>query len=450
MRRQALLRERVHRAVAGRGRVGPVAAATVLVAAIAGPATQAAALPREHRGDPCFRSRELATGPAAGGLYSTVAPFEHFSVRRTQLFPATCSLRELAGRGPVRIRARASGADFRTPYIAATRERDQLYVYGYGANAATEGGYVAGVDPVTLRQRWRTRIRDTRPPGQWSYPGVMLVHGNGYLYAIYGNVLVKLDPRTGRTLRRRDLPEDPAQTGAAYNGMVVLPDGRIAAKRIERGPCPGSGTPVTDAAAGAIAGLACAVANGLPTDIVVVEPRRLRVLSSVRPPEPVTGRITVGRLGRSVYVYAAGRDNLFRFRYASGRLRLDRGWGPVTYRTGAQRPGTGPGLLGDYVVVQTNFLPSTAPLTVTAVSARDSRRVFRIRPFAGGGSGSSFIVSKAALDAANGMVITHDTSAGQMAGVRFDPRRGFSIRWRRALTSLSFSALVGPRRTARS
>jgi hypothetical protein len=377
----------------------------------------------------CARDRDLVTGTSHGPYYSTLAPFEHFSSARTQVFPHTCGVRGT-------IRARRAPGDYRTPYIAATRERDQLYVYGYRPDTARQGAYVASLDPRTLRERWRTRILDGTPPNGWSYPGVMAVHGNGYLYAVYGNVLVKLDPASGATLARRDLPEDPTLTGAAYNGFVVLPDGNIVTKKIERGPCPS--VPFSEpATGGAFAGLICAAANALPSRIVVVEPRRLRVLSSVTPPEPVTGRVTYGQ----GHLYAAGRDSLFRFAYRRGRLTLDRGWGPVAYRTGNQRPGTGPGLLGDFLVVQTNFLPATEPLTVTAVSIRDSRRVFHIQPFAN--APASWVVSKPALDAANRTVVSHDTSARQMAALRLDPRTGFHVRWRRHLGSLAFSALVG-------
>jgi hypothetical protein len=398
-------------------------------------------------GDPCPRSRDLDVGRTSGPYYATVAPFEHHGSSRSQVFPATCATSELPGRGPVRIRARRAPADFSTPYTAATRDRDQLYVYGYGADAATQGAYVANVDPVSLRVRWRTRVPDASPAGQWSYPGVLAVHGNGFVYAVYGNVLVKLDPGSGAVLARRRLPEDPQGTGAAYNGLIVLPDGRIVTKGIERGPCQsGAPAPGVPASAGAFAGLTCAVRNALPSHLVVVDPVHLKVLSTVTPPEPVTGRVTFGALDGRGYVYAAGRDNLFRFRYAHGALALDRGWGPVRYRTGGELPGTGPGLLGGFLVVQTNFLPSTEPLTVTAVSVRDARRVFRSRPFAAVAARGSWILSKPALDAANGTVVTHDSSAGQMAALHLDPRRGFTVRWRRALTSLDFSALVGPAR----
>lgn len=387
----------------------------------------------------CPAADRLKPGPTPGAYYATVAPFEHFSSARTAVFPSTCALR----RGQ-RVTARQAPGDYRTPYIAATRGRRQLYVYGYRPDAAGHGAYVALVDTATLRERWRTRILDQSPPAGWSYPGVLAVHGNGYLYAVYGNVMVKLDPATGSTLARRKLPEDPGGTGAAYNGLIVLPDGRIATKKIERGPCPAALQPPAEpATSGALAGLSCAAANALPSRIVVLDPRRLRVRSNTVPPEPITGRITAGTHAGRTYVYAAGRDRLMRFRYRRGSLSLDRGWGPVTYRTGAERPGTGPGLLGPWVVVQTNFLPASAPMTVTAVSVRDSRRVFRIRPFADAGT-NSWIVSKAALDAANRTIVTHDTAAGRMAALRLGGPHGIAVRWRRRVGSLAFAALVGP------
>ena len=167
------------------------------------------------------------------------------------------------------------------------------------------------------------------PPGQWSYPGVLAAHGNGFLYAIYGNVLVKLDAATGQTVARRILPENPNGTGAAYNGLIVLPDGRIVAKGIERGPCKLSGT---------FGGLLCSIHNGLPTPVVVVDPTYLKILSILKPQEPVTGRITAGQGGHTEYVYMAEHSTLVRYRYSQQTdLHLDNRWGPVTYRTG-RRP----------------------------------------------------------------------------------------------------------------
>ncbi len=416
--------------------------ACALLVAASGGASTAVAAPSGAASDPCPASAQLHVGTGKAALYSTVAPFEHYGSDRSQVFPATCSLRQLTGEAHPRIAARKAPGTYAAPYVSATRNRGELFVYGYGADPGTDGAFVARVDTHTLRETWRTLILDRTPAtGGWAYPGVMLVHRNGFIYADFGNAIVKLDPRSGRTLARRNLPEDPDNTGAAYNGMIVMPDGRIVAKKIERGPCNTvSGLPPT---AVAFSGLNCAAVNSLPSVIVVLDPGNLRIISSVVPPEPLTGRVTWGRLDGRDYVYGAGSSSLYRFHYSDGKLRLDRSWGPVTYRTGAQRPGTGPGLMNGFVVVQTNFLQAAEPLTVTAVSQRNPDRVFHIQPFAGTGS-SSWIVSKPALDAANSIIISHDTAAHRIAAVHLDPKRGLRVRWTRELTSLAFSALVGP------
>lgn len=157
--------------------------------------------------------------------------------------------------------------------------------------------------------------------------------------------------------------------------------------------------------------------------------------------EPSTGRITAGHSNGNDYVYVAGDSNLFRYLYAKGQLTLDNTWGPVTYRTGNQQPGTGPGILGDWVVIQTNFLPATVPLSVTAANVNDSSQHFSITPFPN--STMSWNVSKEALDTDNQMIITNDFTAGQMAGVKLDPNLGLTLVWSRSETTQDFSTLVG-------
>lgn len=365
--------------------------------------------------DPCPRSAAITPGPGAGAFYTTVSPFEHFDSQRTQVFPYACSVSELG----TDVQARSSSVNFSTPYVPFTRDRGELFVYGYGLDAATQGGFVSKVDTETLNELWRTQILATAILHQWSYPGVGLSHGNGFLYATYANIIVKLDPITGETLIRRELPQDPTGTGATYNGMIVMPDGRIVAKGMERGPCP-------------------PLPEGEPT---VDDPDDLTIITQVTPPEPSTGRITYGQTDGNDYVYVAGDSSVFRYIYDDGQLTLDEAWGPVTYRTGAQTPDTAPGVLGDYIVVQSNFLPTVEPLTVTAIDARDANHHFTITPFPD--TTDSWNVSKPVLDADNNIIITNDDLGGKMAGVRLDPVSGLSIIWSRGLVSQDFSALVG-------
>jgi len=148
----------------------PRALASPAMAATSALTDRTSASDGQAGGDPCRTSAAgsgvIPPGPTTGPYYRTVAPYEHFGSARTQVFPDTCTVSEIAGPGNVEIASRASPVDFTTPYIAFTRDRDQLYLYGYGADAATEGGYVASIDPETLGERWRTRILAEGPPGQ--------------------------------------------------------------------------------------------------------------------------------------------------------------------------------------------------------------------------------------------------------------------------------------------
>lgn len=420
--------------------------------------------------DRCASTSDLTTGTRAGGFYRSLSPFEHHDSARSQVFSAACSLHELPP-GDAVAAVRAVG-DYATPYTIATRDRDELVVYGYDSDAE-EGAYVALLDARTLTERWRVAVPDRSPSGQWSYPGVAAVLGDGAVVAVYGNQLVRLAAADGRVQARRSLPEDPDGTGAAYNGFVALPGGPLVLKSIERGPCPTQATPEGPASfVESIGGLVCSSRNGLPTTLLTVDPVTLRTLDRVTTPEPVTGRVTATRRRGVDLVYVAGRDSLHRYRVRpGGDLVRDRGWGPVRYRTGDGTPGTGPGLLGRWVVVQTNFLPSTEALRLTAVHQDDPTRVFHLRPFAGRlplGAGTlpvvdalapllgdalaaapaatSWIVSKPALDRAARTIVTHDTAVGEIAAVHLDPRSGLSVRWSRPLRSLSFTALTGPPR----
>src|SRR4051794_1125200 len=97
-------------------------AAAASVAPLLSSGAQAGA---QSAADPCHRSASLKTGPTHGAFYSTVSPFEHFHSDRTQVFKFACSLSELGGG---KIQARSSPVNFSTPYIAFTRDRNQLFV----------------------------------------------------------------------------------------------------------------------------------------------------------------------------------------------------------------------------------------------------------------------------------------------------------------------------------
>ena len=326
--------------------------ALVLAAVVLG------ALPAGAAAD-CTASRSLRTGPTDGALYSTMAPFEHFTTARTQLFPHTCAV---SGR----VRARVAPGDYRTPYIATTRERDQMYLYGYGPDPATQGAYVASVG---TRAHCAKTLADAHPR-HGARAGLELPGRDGCARERLPLRRLRKHARQARSadrdVARRELPEDPNGTGAAYNGLIVMPDGRIVTKRIERGPCPAGRPPPTyPATVGAFTGFDCAAVNSFRPRLVVLDPGRLRVISMRRPAGADTGG---SRRGRSHL--RRGTRHLFRFRYRHGRLGSIVA-GVRVYRTAASARARGRGdrrLPGG-----PDELPAPAePLTVTAVSTHDS------------------------------------------------------------------------------
>ena len=135
---------------------------------------------------------------------------------------------------------------------------------------------------------------------------------------------MKLDPRTGATVARRELPEDPGLSGAAYNGFdrccptaASSRSGSSAAPARahqcrwasppRREPSPGwSAPPPTH----------CRRRSWSSTRAVCGSSQR------ITPPEPVTGRVSFYR----GHLYAAGKNSLLRFalppRAAEARPRL--------------------------------------------------------------------------------------------------------------------------------
>ena len=400
-----------------------VLALASVLAAIGIPPVQAA----------CPSSETLVTGGGPGPWYQTLAPSEHFDSARSQRFPSACGLRPSAAGEPPKLLKRVAPAEYPEAYNIATREPHELFVYG--GYPGVDGAYVAKLDADSLVEQWRSTVRI--PAGQWSFIGAMGVLADGFVYSIQSNQLQKVDGDSG-VAQVLALPQidAPAGTGAAYNGFVASPDGLIFAKSMERGACDRDTS----------GGLDCVIANRLPSTVVVVDPQSMTVLAQAQTGEPALGRITTERHDGADYIYVPGLSALLRYRYADGVLSLDSSWGPVPYgSTGANASGVG--VLGDYVVVQTNYVPSTTPSWLVAANIHDSAKQFAMQPFTVPGGGYlpiSWVPDKAALDDETGIVYAEDMFAGQIAAVRVGDQ-GLELLWKLGDIAKGFPALVGPR-----
>jgi hypothetical protein len=387
--------------------------------------------------DPCPASASLQTGPSSAAWYVSVAPSEHFNSERTHVFPSTCTPQEIVGSSPVGVAVRRAPGDYPSPYNIVTRGRDELFVYGgaYGDQPNATGSYVARLDPLTLQSVWRTQLIDARAEKRWNYPGVIAVHGNGLVYAIYGDRLAKLDPANGKIIQQVTLPSPKGAEArdVSYNGFTVLSDGTIVAKSIGRGRCDLEGFTAL---------LQCPQDKFPAAVLVTVNPDTLEVVSSLELPEPAFGRITSTRYRGQQYVYLAGSRNLLRYVWRDGKLALDPSWGPVAYLRPGQTPASAIGMIGDFVALQTNAAPAQTPLSVVAVSQVDSARVFELQPFKDVFSFTSFLPSMISVDPENNRIYAQDSGPGQLAAIDMT-EGGLKLAWRAPQRTLSFTTLIG-------
>jgi sugar lactone lactonase YvrE len=180
------------------------------------------------------------------------------------------------------------------------RDPGQVYLlrHSFGARAERDPieAWVERIDPVTLEPL--TRSPDL-PAGPF-WPGGLAAHANGSLYLVCGNHCHRLD-RDCAPIGSFELPQP-----RPYNSFVILPDGALVMKDLDR--------------TGRHASL-----------LTVLDPDTLEPLCDhVAVPESSIARLSAdGHL-----LYVVGDSTIFRYRWDPdrGALERDRGW-EFRYRT---------------------------------------------------------------------------------------------------------------------
>lgn len=189
------------------------------------------------------------------------------------------------------------------------RNPDELYLLSGGQPAAPDAhGLVEQVDPLTLEP-----LGSSGPLkcGGHVWCGAMVAHADGNLYVVNGNHMHCLSASLD-IVAQRELPDD-----RPYNGILVMPDGRLVTKELRL--------------------------EGRVSRFTVLEPGTLEIIQTLEMPEPSMGRIASDLTeAGDEFIYAPGRENLFRYRYAAGVLTRDKTW-TVPYRV----DGDGSGLAWD-------------------------------------------------------------------------------------------------------
>lgn len=387
---------------------------------------------------------ECRLDPSRDGPFAnTVIAFEHSDRARTHRFP--CAAFGGAFEGANKVAARQLGGDWPTPYNLVIGEDGARYVYGgaYGDHPRAEGSFIARIDPDG-EEAWRAVLFDAKAsPGEWNYPGVITLHRNGGLYAVFRNRFARLDPATGAVVASVDLPFRGPAADSAYNGFNAFADGRLVMKTVNRrAGC---------ALQGFSAFLRCEKAREVPASVIaVVDPDSMLVLAEVEAPEAVYGRLTTTRFDGRELLYLMGAENIYRYVWDGERLVPDPAWGPVPYILDGQTPAPAASILGDFIVAQTNAVPGSAPMSLIAVSQRDGA-LTRVDPFtdlpfwARPIGARSFLPSMLTVDPENARIFVMDAGLAHVAAFDLDLATGaMTRRWRAPQRTLHFSTLVGP------
>jgi hypothetical protein len=369
-----------------------------------------------------------------------------------------------------------------TPYNVVYRNADSMFLYGGGyGDKGGEGAYIAKVDPKTLQQIWFQQLQFP-VADDWIYPGVAGILKDGYLYVIYGTQLAKVNPEDGSystlTLPTPLVATPPSQVLApyppgdtAYNGFDALPDGTIIAKTVYREQfCRQQGFD---------AFLDCPDPANVPNSILIaIDPDKLvEIGQPTVTQEFIVGRVTTTRFEGNDYVYLAGSDKIYRYKYANGTFTLDLDWGPVPYLDSSSGQTTASSLIvmNDWVVFTTNGgivtpdrhghcahpgvdLDCNSPwLTLWAINQRHSQRKVHIQPFKDSpsrvpvGMPISFAPSSVSVDPLRNRIFAFDAGPGNIAAydlvedAQNPANDALNRAWIVDQTTTEFMAVIGPR-----
>jgi hypothetical protein len=402
--------------------------------------------------DPCSASANLQIGMQNAQTYKTVIATEHSNSERTHVFPYTCNLNEFISLStPNSLTAYYRSSDtLGQMYNTITRNRNELYCYGgcFGGSPTpgdNSGSWIVKLNANTLQTIWKQKLINTDTLqanyGEWNYPGVIGLNGDGNIYAIYGYRFSKIDTG-GNVLSTITLPVGAGQLpkNTTYNGFTIMNDGFFIAKTMGRvNGCTQDGSSAFQDATLNPKG-PCAGYDTIPSYLSVINPNTMSVTQHFSLGNFNGGRITSTIYNGVNYIYLTGSTSITRYIYNAGTLTLDNTWGPVNYRLPYNESASAIAVINGFIVLQTNSLPSPI-MSVVAVSQANSNTVFRINPFQGQSS-LQWLPSMLSVDPQNNRIYAMDIGSSKIAAINLTST-GLTKIYEIQTSSFSFVTLTG-------
>ena len=323
----------------------------------------------------------------------------------------------------------------------------ELYLTG-GNNPPAQGvvppgPWVAKVDASTGKEIWRTVLENGNVSGNWVGAANLNILPDGSIPVSFGNRLVKLDGDTGRIILHVELTPDAPLLGSNFKHLTIAPDGTILVKNQTRAtPCNIHGS---------LAAFQCpgGAAASPGSTILAVNPDTFEIYDRVSVPENAVTPHTVTVHDGKIAIYAPTTEKVHRFFWdpATKTLSHDPSWIIDEYLDPGQTAGDAPGILGDWVVIQVNGLPSQkAASAIVAINQTDPTRITRAYPFGTDlPTGLSWAPPKAAVDEENDMVFSADQNMMKIGALNFDRETGeMTVAWTADGATTALQALYGP------
>lgn len=381
----------------------------------------------------------------ATGYFPSLNGAEVSDAQRSQLFSCASFLGSMTD--PNEVYAWRSEDVYQGVLFINNRRPGELYLTGGNTPPAQgpvpPGPFVAKVAATTGKQIWRTYLENGNVSGNWVGAANLNILPDGNIPISFGNTLVKLDGDTGRILQRIDLPSGTApRQGSNFKHLTIAPDGTLILKNQTRAtPCNIQGT---------LAAFQCpgGVVASPGSNIVAVDPESFEIYDQIGVPENTVVPHTIAMFEGRIAIYAPSVLRAYRYFWdpKSKKLSQDESW-KVTYLDPGQTTGDAPGILGDWVVLQVNGLPTKVASSIVAINQSDPTRITRVYPFGTElPTGMSWAPPKAAIDAENSMVYSADLSMMKIGGIKLDQESGeMSTVWTLDGATSALQALYGPK-----
>lgn len=196
--------------------------------------------------------------------------------------------------------------------------------------------YLARIDPVTMQ----IDALDVSGGSSVNYIGGVLVHANGYLYAVARGVLFKIDPVTFQIVQSVTLPLPLDALGqpnelTAFNGMQATHDGDLILK-----------------------GFASVSLGGTPGILLRVRASDLSIRAELESDAVAAARLTVARVRGREFLYVPGQTSSLRFRLEPRKFVPDADYTePYREPNDGSSPGSSDVFMGEGVVFANNTEP---------------------------------------------------------------------------------------------